>query len=91
MVLNESLPAADSIIKSGRARFLGITGYPVSVLDEISERSTVRIYSVLSYCRLTMFDDTLKSYIPRFKVYKCSICFSFNIGFKNQVSDILPL
>lgn len=70
MVLNETLPTVESIKKSGKARFLGITGYPVSTLNEILEKSSTKINSVLSYCRLTMIDDTLKSFIPRFKVRK---------------------
>lgn len=70
MVLTETLPTVEEIVKSGKARFIGITGYPVSTLLKCVEESSVKINTILSYCRLTMIDDTLKSFIPKFKVGK---------------------
>nr|CAH7750075.1 unnamed protein product [Callosobruchus chinensis] len=65
MVLNETLPALQDIVKEGRAKYIGITGYPVTTLWDCIERSSVPINMILSYCRLTMIDDTLKRFIPK--------------------------
>lgn len=65
-ILQETLPALDSLKRAGKARYIGITGYPLSTLREIVERSPVRIDTVLSYCRGTLFDDTLRDYVPFF-------------------------
>lgn len=67
-VLTETLPTVEEIVKSGKARFIGITGYPVSTLLKCVEKSSVKIDTILSYCRLTMIDNALQSFIPKFKV-----------------------
>lgn len=69
MVLNETLPTLEKIRKSGKIRFLGVTGYPVSKLAECVEKSTIRLDMVLSYCRLSLIDRTFAQYIPMFEVF----------------------
>lgn len=68
IIINQTLPALYEVVRDGKARFIGVTGYPLSVLREVIEKSPVKIDCVLSYCRLTLMDDTLKDYIPFFKV-----------------------
>ena len=67
IVINETLPALEQVVKSGKAKFIGVTGYPVSRLKEVIDRSKTKIDAVLSYARLTLMDDTLKDYLPEFK------------------------
>lgn len=31
-VINEALPELEAIVKEGKARFIGVTGYPLNVL-----------------------------------------------------------
>lgn len=69
IIINETLPVLEEAVKQGKARFIGVTGYPVSTLKECIERSKVKIDVVLSYTRLSLFDDTLKEYLPFFQVY----------------------
>lgn len=68
IVVNEALPVLEEAVKKGKARFIGVTGYPVSTLKECIERSKVKIDIVLSYARLSMLDNTLKQYLPYFQV-----------------------
>uniref|UniRef100_A0A1B6D3P7 NADP-dependent oxidoreductase domain-containing protein n=2 Tax=Clastoptera arizonana TaxID=38151 RepID=A0A1B6D3P7_9HEMI len=63
-ILNEAIPAAESIIKKGKAKYLGISGYPVSNLWEVIEKSSVPIQVMFSYSRDLFFDSTLKTYLP---------------------------
>ncbi|XP_050316145.1 uncharacterized protein LOC126750547 [Anthonomus grandis grandis] len=83
MVLKETLPTVEEIVKSGKARFIGVTGYPVKTLAEVVQKSTVKLDMVLSYARLTMFDDSLKEYLPIFKKY--------NLGVVNAAVNALGL
>lgn len=52
----------------GLIKYIGVTGYPVSVLKEFVEKSPVKIDMILSYARLNLLDDSLKEYLPYFKV-----------------------
>ncbi|TOF86272.1 hypothetical protein CGJ15_25265, partial [Vibrio parahaemolyticus] len=51
IVLKETLPALQKVVKQGKARYIGITGYPVYLLKEVVEKSNVKIDVVLSYAR----------------------------------------
>ena len=67
IVLNETLPALEKLKQRGLCRFIGITGYPVEPLKEVVKRSSVRIDSVLSYCRLSLYDSSLKDHFQFFQ------------------------
>ena len=47
IILNETLPALEKVKKACKAKFIGVTGYPLAVLDEIIKKSTVKIDLVL--------------------------------------------
>lgn len=34
IVLNETLPEVEAIVKEGKAKFIGVTGYPLKTLKE---------------------------------------------------------
>lgn len=84
IIINETLPAIEDIVKSGKAKYIGLTAYPVSTLLECIERSKTNIDMILSYTRLTMIDDTLNHFIPKLQVCFLSIlssgcsCMSFS-------------
>lgn len=78
IIVNETLPALEQVVKSGKARFIGITGFSIKVLKEVVERSKTKIDSILSYSRLTLLDDVLLDYIPDFKVSSKNFCKFWN-------------
>lgn len=59
VIVNETLPALDTLRREGKVRKIGITGYDLTVLRRILERTDVKVDSVLSYCRYTLNDRTL--------------------------------
>ena len=61
MIVNETIPAVQKLKERGLCKFIGITGYPLGALRAVVDRSTFKIDSVLSYCRLTMNDSSLAS------------------------------
>ncbi len=67
IIVNETLPALEKLKQRGLCRFIGITGYPIEPLIEVIKRSPVTIDSVLSYCRLSMYDNTLADHFNFFK------------------------
>uniref|UniRef100_A0A0C9PJ04 ARA2_3 protein n=1 Tax=Fopius arisanus TaxID=64838 RepID=A0A0C9PJ04_9HYME len=67
IVINECLPELEKIVKEGKAKFIGVTGYPLSRLKECIERAPSKFDSVLAYARYTLLDDSLKSYMDFFQ------------------------
>lgn len=69
-IVEESLPALRRIQKSGKARFLGITGFPLKILREVA--AAAEVDTILSYCRynlmITDLDDLLTPLCRRKKI-----------------------
>jgi L-galactose dehydrogenase len=64
-IVNETIPALETLRDKGKVRFIGVTGYPVNELWGVASR--VPVDTVLSYCRYTLADQALLEYIPRFE------------------------
>ncbi|MDF0693120.1 aldo/keto reductase [Aquirufa ecclesiirivi] len=56
-VLNEAIPAIQAVKKSGKARFVGITGLPVNYLAAIARE--VEIDTVLSWAHYNLLQDEI--------------------------------
>lgn len=67
IIVKETLPALQKVKEAGKARFIGITGYPLYNFKEVLERSSVTIDTVLTYCRASMNDFALREWLPYFK------------------------
>jgi L-galactose dehydrogenase len=62
-VLNEAIPALYEIKKSGRTRYIGITGLPVNYLAEIARQ--VDIDTILSWAHYNLLQDEInKELVP---------------------------
>lgn len=59
VIVNETLPALETLRSRGLCRFIGITGYTLSTLRNILQKSNTKVDSVLTYCRLTLNDSSL--------------------------------
>lgn len=73
LILNEALPAVQSLVKEGKARYIAISGYPVKTLQQIVKQSKIKIDIVLTYSRDTLIDATLYDYISFFKTNKIGL------------------
>ncbi|XP_069110494.1 uncharacterized protein [Argopecten irradians] len=67
IIVNETLPALQKVKESGKARFIGITGYPLGNFRKVLERSTVKIDTILTYCHACLNDNSLAEHLPYFK------------------------
>jgi L-galactose dehydrogenase len=53
-ILDETIPAMQKLKKAGKARFIGITGYPVYNLKRLADGTEVD--TLLTYCRYNLLD-----------------------------------
>jgi len=56
-IVNETLPALETLRQKGKVRFIGVTGLPLRIFRDVLERAQVD--TILSYCRHTLIDATL--------------------------------
>ncbi|CAK9804072.1 L-galactose dehydrogenase [Anthophora quadrimaculata] len=73
IIITQTLPELSKQVAEGKARYIGITGYPVSILEECIKKSNINISCILSYTRHTLIDNTLIEYIPFFKAHNIGI------------------
>ncbi len=72
VILNEALPALVDARDAGKARFIGVSGYPLDVLVEVVETGAVD--TVLSYCHGDLLDDSVVDVlIPAARVRGCGV------------------
>ena len=64
-IITETLPALREVQKSGKVRFVGITGLPLTIFTYVLQRSEVDV--VLSYCRYALNNTTLMQILPTLK------------------------
>lgn len=63
-IVDETLPALREVQRSGKARYIGITGYPLRMLISVAERE--RVDTILSYCRYNLLVTDLDSDLAPF-------------------------
>jgi L-galactose dehydrogenase len=61
-VVEETLPALRKVREQGKARFIGITGYPLRIFQDVLQRTEVD--TILSYCHYSLNDTSLESLLP---------------------------
>ncbi|CAG7713567.1 unnamed protein product [Allacma fusca] len=65
ILLKETLPALESLVKAGKARFIGITGYDLDFLQSIANEA--KVDTVLSFSRYNLHDVSLLDYLDGFE------------------------
>lgn len=64
-IVEETLPALHGVQKAGKARFVGVTGYPLHIFEYILRLA--EIDTILSYNHYSLNDTTLTNLLPLFK------------------------
>ena len=59
-IAKTTLPAVLKIVQSGRAKYIGITGYPLEEFQKVLDQTPVKVDVVLSYSRNVLVDMSLK-------------------------------
>ncbi len=63
-IVEETIPAMRRLQEQGKARYIGITGYPLKVLIRIA--SAVPVDTILSYCRYNLLIDDMDTVLVPF-------------------------
>jgi L-galactose dehydrogenase len=67
-IVNETIPALKKIKESGKARFIGITGLPLSIFTYVLDRVPPgSVDLILSYCHYGINDTALVDLLPYLK------------------------
>lgn len=61
-IIDETIPALRKVQETGKAGFVGITGFPLAIFPAIMER--IEIDTILSYAHYSLNDTTLQGLIP---------------------------
>jgi L-galactose dehydrogenase len=56
-IVHETLPALQDLRRTGKVRFVGITGYPLLQFVDVLQQAQVD--TILSYCRYNLFDTSM--------------------------------
>jgi len=63
-IIHETVPALRQLQQQGKARYIGITGYPPKVLRRIAE--AVPVDSILSYCHYNLLTTDMDDFLTPF-------------------------
>jgi aryl-alcohol dehydrogenase-like predicted oxidoreductase len=70
-IVNETLPTLRRLKETGKVRFVGVSGLPVTVLYHVAQRA--ELDTVLSYCHYALNDTSLLSLIPHLQERRIGI------------------
>jgi len=70
-IVNEALPEMRKIQKEGKAKYIGISGYPLDVLLIVARKFPVDF--VLSYSQYCLQNERLSYYIDEFRKLGCGV------------------
>lgn len=68
IIFNETLPVLEEVKMAGKAKHIGITGYPLNVLKSAILGAPGKFETVLSYTRYSLLDNVLLDYVKFFEV-----------------------
>ena len=63
-IIEETIPALRQLQQQGKARYIGITGYPPKILRRIAEAAPVD--SILTYCRYNLMNTDMDEVLTTF-------------------------
>ncbi|KAJ6633177.1 ATP-binding cassette sub-family B member 6 [Pseudolycoriella hygida] len=73
ILLHETIPTLEELRREGKVNHIGVTGYPLNVLNNAILMAPGRFSTVLSYARYSLIDQSLTSYLDIFKENKLGI------------------
>jgi L-galactose dehydrogenase len=77
-VIGETIPALRKLQKAGKARFVGVTGLPLTALRTVVEATPID--TILSYCHHELNDTALTELVPVLKKHRVGIINASPLG-----------
>ncbi|MEA3188766.1 MAG: hypothetical protein QOD99_2596 [Chthoniobacter sp.] len=88
LIVNETIPTLRKVQASGKARFIGITGFPIGLFRYVLERTDVD--QIQSYCHYCLNNTSLESLLPFLKDKKAGIVNSAPLAMRLLSSEGPP-
>lgn len=63
-VVEQTIPALRALVDVGKARYVGVTGYSLKALEQVSARA--KVDTILTYCRYNLQDRSFTKWAPVF-------------------------
>lgn len=79
-MLHETLPTLEELRREGKVNYIGVTGYPLNVLNNTILMAPGRFSTVLSYARYTLIDQSLNNYLETFHKNKIGVICASGLG-----------
>lgn len=75
ILIKETLPALQTFVDSGKCKYIGITGYPLKMFEDVIKlnNSKFNLVSILSYCHYTLYDKSLLSKLDFFDSHQIGV------------------
>ncbi len=70
-IIHETLPALRQLQQAGKARFVGITAFPLRALRTVAEQASID--TILSYCNFSLNNTSLQDDIPFYQQHGVGI------------------
>ena len=74
MIIEETLPALHQLKKTGKVRYVGITGLPLENFRYIIDRVDIGIVeTIITFCHYSLNDDSLLDYLDYFEKHQVGV------------------
>jgi len=87
-IVDETLPALRKVQEQGKVRFVGISGYPLSIFRYILDRTDLDV--ILSYCHYTLQNRRLMDLLPYLQSKGVGIINASPFGARLLSNDPMP-
>ncbi len=77
-IVEETIPALRQIVTQGKARFVGITGFPLPIYSPILSQTSVNV--ALSYCHYSLNNSSLSHILPLFEKHRVGVINASPLG-----------
>jgi len=64
-ILKESIPAIQKLKEQGKCKFIGVTGYPLKIFEDVLQNMDIDV--ILTYCHYSLNDNSLERILPLLK------------------------
>jgi len=69
----ETLPVLEKIVASGRARYIGITAFPLEEFHKVLDVTKTKVDTILTYAKNILVNSSLQDHLPYFQSKKLGV------------------
>lgn len=89
-IWEETIPALEQVRNAGKARFIGLTGLPLTTLQRVYARTKGRVDTVLSYTHATLADRSFLPFAAQLRAHGVGVINAAPLGMGLLSNRALP-